>query len=89
MDEEVHWAKADNDREVFCAAHQVGQRRPFWHIEQLVNLGSPPLHGLTVAVFLLKLVGTSAAPARIVAFVSLTAEDEAFLDTARTSTGQT
>jgi kynurenine formamidase len=86
--EQVRRAKAENDREVFWAAHRVGQRRPFWHMEQLVNLGSLPLHGFTVAVFPLKLVGASAAPARVVAFVSSTAEDESFLDTARTSMGQ-
>src|SRR3954465_5442190 len=87
--EQVRRAKADNDPEVFWAAHRAGQRRPFWHMEQLVNLGSLPSHGFTVAVFPLKLVGASAAPARVIAFVSSTAEDEGLLDTARTGMGQT
>src|ERR671938_157634 len=87
--EQVRRAKADNDREVFWEAHRVGQRHPFWHMEQLVNLGSLPLHGSTVAVFPLKLMGASAAPARVVAFISSTAEDQALLDTARTGVGQT
>src|SRR6478672_2259519 len=34
---QIRRARADNDREAFWAAHRVGRRRPFWHMEQLVN----------------------------------------------------
>ncbi|XSG81608.1 MAG: cyclase family protein [Methyloligella sp. ZOD6] len=62
-------AKATNDDTLFWEAHRVGQRRPYWHMEQLVNLGALPAHGFEVAVFPLKLVGASAAPARVVALI--------------------
>jgi kynurenine formamidase len=87
--EQVRRAKADNDREVFWEAHRVGLRRPFSHMEQLVNSGSLPLHGFTVAVFPLKLVGASAAPARVVAFVSSLMADDAVLEAAHAGMGQT
>ena len=54
---------------MFWEAHRVGQRRPYWHMEQLTNLGALPPHGFEVAVFPLKIVGASAAPARVVALV--------------------
>ena len=62
-------ARATGDATLFWEAHRVGQRRPFWHMEQLVNLGSLPHSGFKVAVFPLKIVGASAAPARVVAIV--------------------
>ncbi len=58
-----------DDRTVFWEAHRVGQRRPYWHMEQLCNLDALPPHGFDVAVFPLKIVGASAAPARVVALV--------------------
>jgi kynurenine formamidase len=38
-------------------------------MEQLTNLDALPPHGFDVAVFPLKIVGASAAPARVVALV--------------------
>ena len=82
--EQIRRAKTENDREAFWKAHRVGQRRPFWHVEQLVNLGTLPLHGFTVAVFPLSIVGASAAPARVVALLPSTTEEDAFGETVRT-----
>ncbi len=62
-------AKATSNDTLFWEAHRVGQRRPFWHMEQLTNLGSLPSHGFEVMVFPLKIVGASAAPARVVAVI--------------------
>jgi kynurenine formamidase len=62
-------AKATGDRTLFWEAHRVGQRRPYWHMEQLVNLGALPPHGFEVAVLPLKITGASAAPARVVAIL--------------------
>ena len=62
-------AKATSNDTLFWEAHRVGQRRPFWHMEQLTNLGALPSHGFEVMVFPLKIVGASAAPARVVAVV--------------------
>ncbi|MTD95724.1 cyclase family protein [Hyphomicrobium sp. xq] len=62
-------SKADNDDTLFWEAHRVGQRRPFWHMEQLTNLGALPPKGFEVMVFPLKIVGASAAPARVVAVI--------------------
>ena len=68
------WAQIERSRAtranpLFWVAHRVGQRRPYWHMEQLTNLGALPPHGFEVAVFPLKIVGASAAPARVVAIV--------------------
>ena len=62
-------ARATDDATLFWEAHRVGQRRPYWHMEQLQNLGALPPHGFEVAVFPLKIVGASAAPARVVAII--------------------
>jgi kynurenine formamidase len=62
-------AKATSNDRLFWEAHRVGQRRPFWHMEQLTNLGALPSHGFEVMVFPLKIVGASAAPARVVAVI--------------------
>ena len=78
---QIRRARADDDRKAFWAAHRVGRRRPFWHMEQLVNLGALPPHGFTVAVFPLNLVGASAAPARVVAFLPSATGEEAVLET--------
>ena len=45
----------------------IGAEKEYYHMEQLVNLDSLPLKGFKVAVFPLKIVGASAAPARVVA----------------------
>jgi kynurenine formamidase len=52
---------------IFWAAHQADL--PYAQIERLVNLGELPPTGFTVACFPLKLVGGSAAPARVVAIL--------------------
>lgn len=52
---------------VFWEAHQVDL--PYSQIERLSGLGQLPPTGFTVACFPLKIVGASAAPARVVAFV--------------------
>jgi kynurenine formamidase len=62
-------SRATGNSELFWEAHRVGQRRPYWHMEQLTNLESLPPHGFEVAVFPLKITGASAAPARVVAFL--------------------
>ena len=62
-------AKATSNDTLFWEAHRVGQRRPFWHMEQLTNLEALPSHGFEVMVFPLKIVGASAAPARVVAVI--------------------
>jgi kynurenine formamidase len=62
-------AKATGDDTLFWEAHRVGQRRPYWHMEQLTNLSVLPPSGFEVMVFPLKIVGASAAPARVVAVI--------------------
>jgi kynurenine formamidase len=62
-------SKANNDDTLFWEAHRVGQRRPYWHMEQLTNLSALPPTGFEVMVFPLKIVGASAAPARVVAVI--------------------
>jgi kynurenine formamidase len=52
---------------IFWAAHQSDL--PYAQIERLCNLGELPPTGFTVACFPLKVVGASAAPARVVAIV--------------------
>jgi kynurenine formamidase len=62
-------SRATGDATLFWEAHRVGQRRPYWHMEQLTNLEALPPFGFEVAVFPLKIVGASAAPARVVAIL--------------------
>ncbi|MFD2100275.1 cyclase family protein [Flagellimonas iocasae] len=62
-------AKESNNPEFFWEAHLVGQKKEYWHMEQLVNLDALPYDGFKVAVFPLKIVGASAAPARVVAIL--------------------
>lgn len=62
-------AKATSDSNVFWEAHLVGRDREYCHMEQLVNLDALPYTGFKVAVFPLKIVGASAAPARVVALL--------------------
>jgi kynurenine formamidase len=52
---------------IFWAAHQADI--PYSQIERLVNLGELPPSGFQVACFPLRIVGASAAPARVVAIV--------------------
>jgi kynurenine formamidase len=63
-------AQAALDRDepgVFWAAHQADL--PYSQIERLVNLDQLPPTGFKVACFPLKIVGASAAPARVVAIL--------------------
>jgi kynurenine formamidase len=53
---------------VFWAAHQVDL--PYSQIERLANLDQLPSTGFTVACFPLRLIGGSAAPARVVAILA-------------------
>jgi len=62
-------AKETGNPELFWEAHLVGRRKEYWHMEQLVNLDALPCRGFKIAVFPLKLVGASAAPARVVALL--------------------
>lgn len=62
-------AKETNDSELFWEAHLVGRKKEYCHIEQLTNLDALPYSGFKVAVFPLKIVGASAAPARVVAMM--------------------
>jgi kynurenine formamidase len=60
-------ARERDEAGVFWAAHQCDL--PYSQIERLVNLGELPPTGFTVSCFPLRLVGGSAAPARVVAMV--------------------
>jgi kynurenine formamidase len=60
-------AKESGNSELFWEAHLVGKNKEYCHMEQLVNLNALPFTGFKVAVFPLKIVGASAAPARVVA----------------------
>ncbi len=66
---QIRIAKEEGRDDLFWEGHRIGQRRPYWQMEQLVNLGGLPSHGFKVCVFPLKLVGASAAPARVVALM--------------------
>jgi kynurenine formamidase len=60
-------AKASGEPGVFWAAHQVDLA--YSQIERLANLAALPSHGFQVTCFPLRIVGASAAPARVVAIV--------------------
>jgi kynurenine formamidase len=60
-------AKAAGEPGIFWAAHQVDLE--YSQIERLVNLDQLPPKGFTVSCFPLRLVGGSAAPARVVALL--------------------
>jgi kynurenine formamidase len=60
-------ALADKRPGIFWEAHQAGLA--YSQIERLFNLAALPSHGFQVACFPLRLVGASAAPARVVAIV--------------------
>jgi len=63
----IEQAKKTNNSDLFWEAHLVGQNHEYCHMEQLVNLDQLPYSGFKIAVFPLKIVGASAAPARVVA----------------------
>jgi kynurenine formamidase len=60
-------AKAKDEPGIFWAAHQA--ELPYSQIERLVNLAALPPTGFTVSCFPLRIVGGSAAPARVVAIL--------------------
>jgi kynurenine formamidase len=60
-------ALADRRRGVFWAAHQVGLA--YSQIERLFNLRALPPTGFTLACFPLRIIGASAAPARVVGII--------------------
>jgi kynurenine formamidase len=62
-------AKRTGRRDLFWEAHFVGVDREYCQIERLANLRALPATGFTVSCFPLKVVGGSAGPARVVAFV--------------------
>ncbi len=66
---QIEQAKKKQDSSIFWEAHLVGIRKEYCHIEQLTNLKALPIQGFKVCVFPMKLVGASAAPARVVAMV--------------------
>jgi kynurenine formamidase len=61
-------ALARDEPGIFWEAHQADL--PYSQIERLVNLGELPPRGFTVAGFPLRIVGASAAPARVVALLT-------------------
>lgn len=63
----IRKAKESKNPDLFWEAHLVGQQYEYCHMEQLVNLDALPYTGFKIAVFPLKIVGASAAPARVVA----------------------
>lgn len=65
----IEKAKKSGNKELFWEAHLVGQKYEYYHMEQLVNLSALPFTGFKVAVFPLKIIGASAAPARVVAIL--------------------
>jgi kynurenine formamidase len=60
-------AKAAGRPGIFWAAHQADL--PYSQIERLCNLDALPPTGFQVACFPLRIVGASAAPARVVAIL--------------------
>jgi kynurenine formamidase len=60
-------AKEQDEPGIFWAAHQADLA--YSQIERLANLGELPPTGFKVACFPLRLVGASAAPARVVALI--------------------
>lgn len=64
--------KRSGDRAKIWDAHFAHRDKEFYVVQQLVDLDKLPNKGFRVAFFPLKLVGASAAPARVVAFVENT-----------------
>ncbi len=57
------------DKKYIWDAHFAHRQKEFYVVQQLCNLDKLPVHGFKVAFFPLKIVGASAAPARVVAFI--------------------
>ncbi len=58
----------DKKRDAFYPAHFYGRKREFIHIERLANLRSLPDFGFKISCLPIKIKGTGAAWARVVAF---------------------
>jgi kynurenine formamidase len=67
LDRQAAEARERGEPGIFWAAHQVDL--PYSQIERLTSLGALPATGFQVACFPLRLVGGSAAPARVVAIL--------------------
>jgi kynurenine formamidase len=67
LDKQAAEALAEDREGIFWQAHQCDL--PYSQIERLFNLSALPTTGFTVACFPLRIVGASAAPARVVAIV--------------------
>jgi len=59
----------EGKKESFYPSHFYGRKREFIHIERLANLGSLPDYGFKINCFPVKIKGTGAAWARVVAFL--------------------
>ena len=62
-------AKETNDKNLFWEAHLIGTEKEYLHMEQLTNLDALPYSGFMISCFPMKIVGGSAAPARVVAMI--------------------
>ena len=62
-------AREANRNGVFWAAHYVGTRREYCHLERLANLAQLPATGAWLCAFPLRVKDGSAGPTRAVAFV--------------------
>lgn len=60
---------SSGDKQYIWDAHFAHREKEFYVVQQLVNLDQLPHHGFKVAFFPINIVGASAAPARVVAFV--------------------
>ncbi|MBX9667517.1 MAG: cyclase family protein [Candidatus Obscuribacterales bacterium] len=61
--------KRTGDKSHIWDAHFAHREKEFYVVQQLANLESLPSTGFKVGFFPIKLVGVSAAPARVVAFI--------------------
>lgn len=57
------------DKQYIWDAHYAHRDKEFYVVQQLTNLNRLPTHGFKVGFFPLNIVGASAAPARVVAFI--------------------
>lgn len=61
--------EATGNVEELWDGHRAGREKEIFIVQKLTNLASLPVQGFKVAFFPLRLIGASAAPARVVAFV--------------------
>jgi len=61
--------KNTRDKSVIWDGHFAIREREAFIVQRMANLAALPAHGFTVGVFPIKLYKTSAAPARVVAFL--------------------